>query len=53
MGHKVKIHKITPTTGKEHGDIEMKDYVVLFTMNGVLKEETRIKIRDYRQLNSS
>ncbi len=29
MGHKLKIHKITPPTGKEHGDIEMKDYVVL------------------------
>jgi hypothetical protein len=28
VGHKVKIHKITPTTGKERGDIEM-DYVVL------------------------
>jgi hypothetical protein len=28
VGHKVKIHKITPGTGKERGDIEMKDYVV-------------------------
>ena len=25
----VKIHKITPATGKERGDIEIKDYVVL------------------------
>ncbi len=29
VGQKVKIHKITPTTGKERGDIEIKDYVVL------------------------
>ena len=29
MGHKVKIHKITPATDKEQGDIEVKDYVVL------------------------
>ena len=29
MGHSVKIHKITPATGKERGDIEIKDYVVL------------------------
>jgi hypothetical protein len=29
VGHKVKIHKITPVTGKERGDIEIKDYVVL------------------------
>jgi hypothetical protein len=29
VGHKVKIHKITPTTGKERGDIDIKDYVVL------------------------
>jgi hypothetical protein len=28
VGHKVKIHKITPATGKERGDIEIKDYVV-------------------------
>ncbi len=28
-GHKVKIHKITPATGKEGGDLELKDYVVL------------------------
>jgi hypothetical protein len=29
VGHKVKMHKITPATGKERGDIEIKDYVVL------------------------
>ena len=23
VGHKVKIHKITPPTGKEHGDIDI------------------------------
>ncbi len=27
VGHRVKIHKITPVTGKERGDIEIKDYV--------------------------
>jgi len=26
VGHKVKIHKITPATGKERGDLEVKDY---------------------------
>ena len=25
VGHKVKIHKITPVTGKERGDIEIKE----------------------------
>ena len=29
VGHKVKIHMITPATGKQRGDIEIKDYVVL------------------------
>ncbi len=29
VGHKFKIHKITPVTGKERGDLEIKDYVVL------------------------
>jgi hypothetical protein len=29
VGHRVKIHKITPTTDKERGDLEIKDYVVL------------------------
>jgi hypothetical protein len=27
--HRVKVHKITPATGKERGDLEIKDYVVL------------------------
>jgi hypothetical protein len=29
VGYRVKIHKITPATGKERGDLEIKDYVVL------------------------
>ena len=29
VGHKVKINKMIPGTGKERGDIEIKDYVVL------------------------
>jgi hypothetical protein len=29
VGQRVKIHKITPDTGKERGDLEIKDYVVL------------------------
>jgi hypothetical protein len=29
VGHRVKIHKMTPPTGKERGDLEIKDYVVL------------------------
>ncbi len=31
MGHRVRVknHKITPVTGKERGDLEIKDYVVL------------------------
>jgi hypothetical protein len=29
VGHRVKIHKITPTTGKERDDLMIKDYVVL------------------------
>ncbi len=27
--HRVKIHKITPATGKERGDLEIQDYMVL------------------------
>jgi hypothetical protein len=26
---RVKIHNITPATGKERGDVEIRDYVVL------------------------
>ena len=29
MGHRVKIHKIKPGTGKEQGDLEIKDCVIL------------------------
>jgi hypothetical protein len=29
VGHRVKIHKITPATDKERDDLEIKDYVVL------------------------
>jgi hypothetical protein len=29
VGHRVKIHKITPATGIQRGDLEIKDYVVL------------------------
>ena len=29
VGHRVKIHNITPATGKKRGDLEIKDYVVL------------------------
>ncbi len=29
VGQRVKIHKITPVTGKERGDLEIKDYVIL------------------------
>ncbi len=29
VGHRVKIHKITPATGKERGDLEIKDNVGL------------------------
>jgi hypothetical protein len=29
VGHRVKIHKITPVTDKERDDLEIKGYVVL------------------------
>ena len=29
VGHRVKIHNITPATGKERGDVGIRDYVVL------------------------
>ena len=62
VGHKVKIHKITPVTVKERGDIEIKDYVVLQKTqgqdssdgtpdpDGTLKETVRIKIHHYRNI---
>ena len=29
LKHRVEIHNITPVTGKERGDLEIKDYVVM------------------------
>ena len=29
VGHRIKIHNITPATGKERGDMGIKDYVVM------------------------
>ena len=29
VGHRVKIHNITPSTVKERGDMEIKDYIVM------------------------
>ncbi len=29
VGHLVKIHKITPASGKKRGDVEIRDYVIL------------------------
>ena len=29
VGHRVKVHHITPATGKERGDVEIRDYIVL------------------------
>ncbi len=29
VGHRVKTHKVTPVVNNEHGDIEIKDYVIL------------------------
>ena len=29
VGHRVKVHNITPATGKEWGDLEIEDYVDL------------------------
>ncbi len=34
VGHRVNIRKITPGTGKERGDIEIKDYVVFQKTQG-------------------
>jgi hypothetical protein len=33
VGHKVTIHKITPPSGKERGDTEIRDHVVLVLQN--------------------
>ncbi len=32
VGNRVKMHKSTPATGKERGDIKLKDYVVMKTI---------------------
>jgi hypothetical protein len=29
VGHKVKIHEITPATGKERGDMEIKGWFII------------------------
>ena len=29
VGHRAKIHNITPVTGKERGDLDFRDYVVM------------------------
>ena len=29
VGHRVKVNKITPASGKERGDVEIRDYVIL------------------------
>ena len=29
VGHRVKVHHITPATGKERSDVEIRDYIVL------------------------
>jgi hypothetical protein len=36
VGHRVKIHKITPATRKERDDLEIKDYVVLQNLKSSL-----------------
>jgi hypothetical protein len=61
VGHRVKIHNITPATGKERGDLEIKDYVVLQIPQTqanrlppphtlILDYMVRIKIRHYRNV---
>ena len=47
VGHRVKIHKITPATGKERGDIEIKDYVVLQKPQADRLPPPRTLIMDY------
>jgi hypothetical protein len=62
VGHRVKTYKVTPATDNEHGDIEIKSFVILppevswrsSTVaphpDGTLKNTVRIKIRHYRHL---
>ena len=50
VGHRVKIHKITPAQGKERGDVEIRDYVVLQKPAGcdrLPSSSTYIDIRFY------
>ena len=47
VGHRVKIHKITHATGKERGDIEIKDYVVLEKPQADLLPPPHTLIMDY------
>jgi hypothetical protein len=46
VGHKVKIHKITPDTGKERGDLGIKDYVVLQKPQHPIGQLTNIRRSD-------
>jgi hypothetical protein len=46
VGHKVKIHKITPATGKERGDLGIKDYVVLQKPQHPIGQLTNIRRSD-------
>ncbi len=60
VGHRVKIHKITPATGKERGDLEttwfyksLKNMLITYDgpeFDGTLREVTRKKILHYHQL---
>ncbi len=45
VGHRVKIHKVTPASDYEHGDVEIKDYVV-FPHGGVNRLPPRPLILD-------
>ena len=47
LGHRVKIHNITPATGKERGDIEIKDYVVMQKPQANRLPPPRTLIMDY------
>ncbi len=42
VGHRVKIHKITPVTGKERRDLEIKDYVVSVVLQKPLEQTDRL-----------
>jgi len=40
VGHRVKIHKITSATGKERGDLEIKDYGIPYVVLQKPQEQT-------------